>query len=94
MILSQLTLPKNAKTLSFYAVGWYNADPTVQILQGENVIASQTVKRNGGATGNAPYTITVSDDDKYTIDLPEIKEATTVTVTADGRVIFFGIKTK
>lgn len=89
-----LTLPKNAKTLSFYAVGWYNADPTVQILQGENVIASQTVKRNGGATGNAPYTITVSDDDKYTIDLPEIKEATTVTVTADGRVIFFGIKTK
>lgn len=89
-----LTLPKNTKSLTFYAVGWKGSNPTVQILQGENVIASQAIQGNAGATGNAPYTIAVTEADKYTVEFSQLKEAATFTVTADARVIFFGIKAK
>lgn len=79
------TLDVPAGKLSFYAITWKGAGTADVQVGGETV----TVKANDGATGNAPYTITVTDGDKYEVNVPS---ATTLEVTSDKRIIFFGIK--
>ena len=83
-----LTVP--AGKHSFYAVTWKGTAPADVVLKnGETVIKTVTVQPNDGATGNSPYTITVTESDKYEF---EVSADCTVTVTSDKRVIFFGIK--
>ena len=83
-----LTVP--AGKHSFYAVTWVGAGTADVILKnGEETIKTVTIKENAGATGNSPYTITVTEADKYEF---EVSAASTITVTSDKRVIFFGIK--
>ena len=75
---------------SFYAITWKDGNPADVVLKnGEDVIETVTVQPNEGATGNSPYTITVTEADKYEF---EVSEACTITVTSDKRVLFFGIK--
>lgn len=80
-----LTVP--AGKLTFYAITWKGAG-TADVKVGDQTI---TVKANEGAVGNAPYTITVTEADKYEIDIPA---ATTLNISSDKRIIFFGIKMK
>ena len=83
-----VTMPAGKHT--FYAVTWKGAGTAdVTFSNGETLVKTVTVKENEGATGNAPFTLTVTDADKYEI---EVAEETTFTVTSDKRVIFFGIK--
>lgn len=83
-----VTMPAGKHT--FYAVAWTGVGTAdVQFSKDEDVVKTVTVKENAGATGNAPYTLTVTDSDKYEI---EVAEETTFTVTSGKRVIFFGIK--
>lgn len=83
-------IPASCTKLSFYAVAWKGVtDAVVEIYDGETVVASQSVAGNDGASGNAPYTLTVTDADKYSLNVPAGK---TVKVTSNKRVIFFGIK--
>ena len=83
-----LTVP--AGKHSFYAVTWKGTAPADVVLKnGETVIKTVTVQPNDGATGNSPYTITVTEADKYEF---EVSADCTVTVTSDKRIIFFGIK--
>lgn len=83
-----ITVP--AGTHSFYAVAWYNLDTADVVLKnGEDVLETITVKGNTGATGNSPFTLTVTEADKYEF---EVSAQTTVTFTSDKRIIFFGIK--
>ena len=83
-----LTVP--AGKHSFYAVTWKGAGTADVILKkGEEVLKTITVKENDGANQNSPYTLTVTDADKYEF---EVATACDVTVTSDKRVIFFGIK--
>ncbi|MBQ9525907.1 MAG: hypothetical protein IJR69_12455 [Bacteroidaceae bacterium] len=83
-----LTVP--AGKHSFYAVTWKGTGTADVILKkGEEVIKTITVKENDGANQNSPYTLTVTDADKYEF---EVATACTVTVTSDKRIIFFGIK--
>ena len=85
-----VAIPSGCTKLSFYAVAWKGStDAVVEIYDGETLAASQSVAGNEGATGNAPYTITVADTDKYSLNVPAGK---TVKVTSNKRVIFFGIK--
>ena len=75
---------------SFYAVTWYNLETADVILKnGEEVLETIAVKGNEGATGNSPFTLTVTEADKYEF---EVSAQTTVTFTSDKRIIFFGIK--
>ena len=75
---------------SFYAITWKGGDAADVVLKnGDEVLETVTVQPNDGATSNSPYTITVTEDDKYEF---EVSEACTITVTSDKRVIFFGIK--
>ena len=83
-----LTMPAGKHT--FYAVAWKGtASADVTFSNGEAVVKTVTVKGNTGATGNAPYTISVTDADKYEI---ELAQDATITVTSDKRIVFFGIK--
>ena len=83
-----LTMPAGKHT--FYAVAWKGtASADVTFSNGSEVVKTVTVKDNTGATGNAPYTISVTDADKYEI---ELAQDATITVTSDKRIIFFGIK--
>ena len=59
------------------------------LKNGEDVIKTITVQPNDGATQNSPYTLTVTESDKYEF---EVSAACTLTVTSDKRIIFFGIK--
>ena len=83
-----LTMPAGKHT--FYAVAWKGtASADVTFSNGDAAVKTVTVKGNTGATGNAPYTISVTDADKYEI---ELAQDATITVTSDKRIIFFGIK--
>ena len=83
-----LTMPAGKHT--FYAVAWKGtASADVTFSNGDAVVKTVKVKGNTGATGNAPYTISVTDADKYEI---ELAQDATITVTSDKRIIFFGIK--
>ncbi len=83
-----LTMPAGKHT--FYAVAWKGtASADVTFSNGSEVVKTVTVKGNIGATGYDPYTISVTDADKYEI---ELAQDATITVTSDKRIIFFGIK--
>lgn len=83
-----LTVP--AGKHSFYAITWKDSEQADVILKnGENVIKTVTVQPNDGATGNSPFTITVTENDKYEF---EVDSDCTVTVTSEKRILFFGIK--
>ena len=83
-----LTMPAGKHT--FYAVAWKGtASADVTFSNGNAVVKTVTVKGNTGATGVAPYTLTVTDADKYEI---ELAQDATITVTSGKRIVFFGIK--
>ena len=57
------------------------------------------LKANDGATGNAPYTITVTDENKYTLDLGaalpadvDVKVETYEGANTNKRAIIFGVQ--
>ena len=93
-----VTVPAGATEVSFYAVGWKSTNATLQFSVGGQVVGTQAIAANAGATGNAPYTMTVTDSDKYTLPLGSALAADTeVTVETTGsayRAILFGIQAK
>ena len=91
-----VTLPKGTTSVSFYAVAWSGKTATLQFSVGDTVIGTQAVVGNAGATGSAPYTLTVADTDKYSLTMAALEADTEVTVTTVEavRVILFGIQAK
>ena len=93
---AKVTLPAGAKKVSFYAVGWKGTSATLKFSVGGTQVATQAIKANEGATGNAPYTMTVTDSDRYTVSFDAALAADTeVTVETTGsayRAILFGIQ--
>ena len=64
-------------------------------VDGLGSFGEQEVKGNDGATGNPPYTITVTDDDHYVIEAQmaaPMAMDVKVTTKEQGRVILWGIK--
>ena len=92
---AKITIPAGTSKVTFYGVAWKNTTATLQFSVAGTVIGTQTLAGNAGATGNAPYTITVADSDFYTFQLPYTLDADTeVTVkTVDNgyRAIVFGV---
>lgn len=81
-----LTIPEGVNKIGFYAVAWKAATNTV-LTVGE---ATQAVRANDGATGNAPYTITVTEDDYYEFDVTP----GTLELSCPARVLIFAINAK
>ena len=89
-----ITLPAGTKTVKYYAVGWKGNSTTLEFSVNGSVVTTQAVVANDGASGNAPYTMTVTASDCYTFSLPSALTAeTTVPVKTTGsyRAIMFGI---
>lgn len=90
-----LKIPAGTTKVSFYGVTWKGKTATIKALVGETQVATQELTANEGASGNAPYKLTVEDTDKYTITLPAKLEAdtdVTVTTTTNARAILFAIR--
>lgn len=90
-----LKIPAGTTKVSFYGVTWKGKTATLKASVGETQVATQALTANDGATGNAPYKLTVEDTDKYTITLPAKLEAdtdVTVTTTTNARAILFAIR--
>lgn len=84
---SQAVGVTGAKKLSFYAVAWKGKSATIylRVNNGGSVsTASVDLAANDGATGNPPFTITVTDSDYYTFDLTDLTEASTVTISTSA----------
>ena len=92
---AKITLPKGTKKLSYYAVAWKGNPSKLQFSVGDTVLGAQEVAANDGATGNAPYTLTVADTDHYTLTLSAALEAdtevTVKTVETGFRAIMFNV---
>lgn len=90
-----LKIPAGTTKVSFYGVAWKGKTATIKASVGETQVATQDLTANQGATGNAPYKLTVEDTDKYTITLPAKLAAdtdVTVTTTTNARAILFAIR--
>ena len=93
-----ITLPAGTTEVTYYAVGWKNTPATLKFSVAGSEVGTQAVAANNGATGNSPYTMTVTESDKYTFSLGTALAADTeVTVETTGsayRAILFGIQAK
>ena len=91
-----VTLPAGTTKVSFYGVSWKGKAASVAFKIGDETVYKQELAANEGASNLSPYTLTVTDSDKYTYTLSEALAAETVmTITTDGsntRVILFAIK--
>ncbi len=90
-----VTLPAGTTKVTYYAVAWKNNPSKLEFSVGGAVFSSQAISANDGATGSSPYTLTVTDSDKYTVTLPSaLTEETVVTVKTvetGKRAIIFGV---
>ena len=90
-----VTIPAGAKEVSFYAVGWAGSEAKIAVKNGETVLLDQAVAANAGASGNAPYTLTVAATDKFTVKFESaLAAATELKLESTGRVILFRIQSK
>ena len=90
----KITLPAGTKTLKFYAVAWKGNACKLEFSMGGLVIATQAIAANDGATNVAPYTITVTASDCYTLTFNSALTAETdltVKTVDKPRAILFGI---
>lgn len=89
------TVPAGTKKVSMYAIGWKGAETTLTFSVAGEIVGTQDIAANDGASGNAPYTITVADSDKYTLEMAFPMDMDVTVSTAEGaatRAIMFGVK--
>lgn len=87
-------VPAGTKKLTYYAVAWKGAAAELEFSVGGNVVGTQKIAANDGATGSSPYTITVTPSDQYTLNLTGIDKETVITVktvNSGKRAIMFGV---
>lgn len=98
------TLTGGETILTFYAITWKGTTSTTVTVSIENggsfedgaTSKEVSVTGNDGATGNAPYTITLKgDNSEFTeLKLKDVTSTTTITFSADKRILFFGVNLK
>ncbi len=90
-----LHVPAGTKKLGFYCVAWKGKKAQVKFSINGTEIVTIEPAANAGATGNPPYTITVSGSDYYEVEMPSADAADVKVETLDpnnGRAIFIGLK--
>lgn len=91
-----VTVPAGTSSVTYYAVAWKGRPAKLEFSINGDVISTQEVAANDGATASSPYTITVTDSDKYTLNLPTTLAAETKitikTIESGYRAILFGVK--
>lgn len=93
---SMLHVPAGTKKIGFYGISWTNkGKAALKFTSGSSELASVEVNENAGATGNPPYTITVTDSDWYEIEVSAVADMdikVETTNTASPRAILIGLK--
>jgi hypothetical protein len=87
-----LSLPAGTTKLTFYAVSWKDKASKLVFKAGDTEVESVAPAANVGLANTSPYTLTVTDSDKYEITIPS--GATSLTVETSGsntRAALFGI---
>ena len=91
-----MTVPAGTSKVTYYAVGWKSTPAKLEFSINGEIIGTQEVAANDGATSNSPYTITISDSDKYTLNLSAPLAAETIitikTIDTGYRAIMFGVQ--
>ena len=91
-----LHVPAGTKKIGFYCIAWSGKNSTeVKFSIGGADLKTLKPAANSGATGNPPYTITVTDSDYYEVEMPSTAAADVkveTTNASQGRVIFLGLK--
>ena len=87
-----VTIPSGVTKIGFYAVAWKGASAVLKCTAGSES-KDYNLAANTGATGNPPYTITVTGSDYFTFDVPS--GATSLTIATEGtsncRALIFGV---
>lgn len=76
-----LTIPSGATKITFYAVSWSDKPSKLVFKNGDTELGSVSPAANTGLANSSPYTLTVTDADKYEI---AVSGATSITVQTDG----------
>lgn len=94
----KVTLPAGTTKVSFYAVAWKGNPAKLEFSVAGTVVGTQEIAANDAATSMAPYNLTVTDSDYYTVTLPAALDAATEvtvkTVETGYRAIIFGVQAK
>ena len=94
----KVTLPAGTTKVSFYAVAWKDSPAKLEFSVAGTVVGTQEIAANDAATSQAPYNLTVTDSDYYTVTLPAALDAATAvtvkTVEKGCRAIIFGVQAK
>ena len=89
-----VNIPAGTTKVGFYACAWSNNNATVLTCNVGGQDVTFTLRANSGATGNPTYTLTLTEADYYTVDIPS--GVTTMTVsttgTANCRALIIGLK--
>ena len=89
-----INIPAGTAKVGFYACAWANNNATVLTCNVGGQDVALNLKANSGATGNPTYTLTLTEADYYTVDIPS--GVTTMTVSTTGtsncRALIIGIK--
>ncbi len=90
-----LHIPAGTKKVGAYVVAWKGKTATLKFSVGGIELGTLSPTANDGATGNAPYTLTLADSDYYEIEFPAEAAVDVKVETVDpanGRVLIIGLK--
>ena len=89
-----VNIPAGTAKVGFYACAWSNSNATVLTCNVGGQDVTFNLAANSGATGNPTYTLTLTESDYYTVDIPS--GVTTMTVSTTGssncRALIIGLK--
>lgn len=71
-------------TFSFYAVAWKGKKATIYVAVDGTTVGSVEVAANDGATGNPPFTMTLSDSDYYSININGLTDSSKITLSTSS----------
>ena len=91
---STLTLPAGSTSLTFYAVSWKAKPSKIVFSVDGKEVGSVEPAANDGLAGQNPYTLTVTESDKYTITFDATSTVKVETSGSNTRAALFGIQAK
>ena len=91
---STLTLPAGSTSLTFYAVSWKAKPSKVVFSVDGKEVGSVEPAANDGLANQNPYTLTVTESDKYTITFDATSTVKVETSGSNTRAALFGIQAK
>lgn len=89
----ELTLPEGSTSLTFYALSW-KGKPTELVFTVGDTVNTVPPAANDGLSNKSPYTLTVTESDKYTITFPATSTVKVETSGSNTRAALFGIQAK